>query len=303
MRRHSRTYSGGKSERFRQFYNNAKMIARDINDMSVDYAKLRDIRHNKTQDAINKAKWYVYETYHINQYENREDFIEAMKENKFTKYSDAELEKLWKQYEHRDMLIETGQYEEYRINAYRNKYIAALKIEGVNQNVIDNIKKLSNEEFASLVGTNDARVDNDRVYLLPILGQFDYHIMGIKANSKIIEIEDEIKNAFKEVGLPFNENLNPNENIEFEPEMTTNKIRRTFARLTRGQSIEYQRFANEDDYKLAVYELLEDMINSGKKIYKDYGDYSVLAFVGSSKPESPNSELVQDFRNWINHRH
>lgn len=292
---------GQKSRRFREFYENAKLIAKDINKLSIDKKRgerlLANLETHNT--SLQAYKNRIYSDFNIRQYRSKAEFEQHMYD---LGKDPNDVEKLWKQYKHRDELIETGQYADYRYGIYRERYMKALKQMNVDEVYIKNLDKLTTGQFVRLSQIQDFSTTNDTKYLLPTLGTFDYNLIGVHANDKIKEIEDAIQKAIEGIKVDFDKDILGKESIDFDNEITTYKMRRTISRLTQEKSQEYHKVNDESEYVINAYELLYDEIKKGKKIYKDYGSYSVLAFIGSSKEDGKNREFVQGFRNYIRNK-
>lgn len=292
---------GQKSRRFREFYENAKLIARDIQNINVNKARGERLLKalEKNNRTIEQYKASIYKDFNIRQYKNRNEFEQHMYD---LGKEPNEISKLWLQYKHRDELIQTGQYAEYRYGAYRQRYMKALEQVNVDEIYLKNLDKLSTSQFVKISQIRDFNVSNDSKYLLPTLGTFDYQLIGVHANDKVKEIEDAIKKAIESINVDFDNNIMGKESIDFDNEITTYKMRRTVSRLTKHESERFQKTNDESEYVINAYELLYKQIKDGKKIYKDYGSYSVLAFIGSSKQQGKNREFVQGFRNYIRNK-
>lgn len=291
---------GAKSKRFREFYKNAKIISKDIKNIEYSISKEREWVKKLYQQKITQESYkdYVYKLFNIRQYKNMDELRRDMIDYGYSKEQIAKIES---EYKHRDLLIGSGQYQEYRIRNYQSRYLRALKIANVNPYIIENIKALSTGAFSKLVGLRDARTDNTSKYKLPQLGGFNYYTMGVFANDKTKEIEDAIKDAFSEAGIKFDEDIIANP-IHFEPKATTYTLRSTLSRLFPNKVAYLNSATTEKDYKERAFLLIEDAINSGKKIYKEHNGIATLSFIGKAIPTSKNYSFVYEFQKFHNNK-
>lgn len=290
---------GQKSIRFRTFYE-AKLISKDIMKINYSYRKYKENyeRIKKQHTTMDLYASGIYEKYNIRQYKNKNEFIRDMFEHGYT---NEETDIRWKQYQHRNKLIYSGQYDEYRIKSYQHKYIKAMKAANVNDDIIENIKNLSPLQFEQLSTLRNPATNTQAKYRLPQLGGFDYNIMGINYNDKTKEIEDNIRDTFREAGIPFNEKITA-EPIKFVPYETPYTLRSTLKRMFPGQIHYLNSASTEKEYKERAFKLLEEKILSGKKIYKEKNGIATLSFIGQSIPSSKNYTFVYDFKKYINRK-
>lgn len=291
---------GVKSRRFREYYRNAKIISKEVMNMEFSYNKYKKNveRLKREGTTLEEYKEDIYNIYNIRQYKN----MNELKSDMITYgYSKEQITKIENQYKHRDQLIASGQYEEYRIGSYKSRYIKALKIANVSPEIIKNIERLDTISFEKLAGLRDARVNTQGKYRLPQLGGFNYHSIGIYYNDKTKEIEEEIKGAFKEAKIPFNENIIANP-IKFIPYETPYTLRNTLERLFHSKLDYLNSATSEKEYKQRAFELLEQKILEGKRIYKEKNGIATLSFIGKSIPTSKNFTFVYDFKKYLNRK-
>ena len=291
---------GAKSARFRTFYRNGKIISKDVKAMSFSYNKYYELGERLKKQHITRDEYAssIYEKFHIREYKNMTELTQDMIDYGRTK---EEIANIIKDYKHRDELIRSGQYEEYRLSSYKKRYIRALKIANVDDSIIKNIEKLDLNKFSDLMGLRDARTDTQSKYRLPQLGGFNYYSIGIHYNDKTKEIEEEIKGAFKESGIPFNEKIIENP-IKFTPYQTPYTLRNTLERLFPSQVSYLNSATTEKEYKERAFKLLEEKILAGKKIYKEKNGVVTLSFIGQSIPTSKNFTFVYDFKKYLNRK-
>ena len=291
---------GAKSARFRTFYRNGKIISRDVKAMSFSYSKYHDLGERLKKQHITRDEYAssIYEKFNIREYKNMTELKQDMTDYGRTT---EQIEQIIKDYKHRDELIRSGQYEEYRLSSYKKRYIRALKVANVDDTIIRNIEKLDLSKFSDLMGLRDARTDTPTKYRLPQLGGFNYYSIGMHYNDKTKEIEEEIKGAFKEAGIPFNRDIIANP-IKFTPYQTPYTLRNTLERLFPGQVAYLNSASTEKEYKERAFKLLEEKILSGKKIYYEKNGVATLRFIGQSIPTSKNFNFVYDFKKYLNRK-
>lgn len=155
----------------------------------------------------------IYTTYNINHYKDKEEFIKDMKEHSLLpedKYDD-----LWKKYQHRDELIRSGQYEELRVQQYRDAYIQGMKNNGFSDVEIYNVSKLSLQDFKRMSeGINFDKTNPNKNYL-PQLGELFAYGSGqldqVHFNPNLPEYQENLRKAFDDASIPFIDN---NEEIQ-----------------------------------------------------------------------------------------
>ena len=291
---------GAKSERFRTFYEDKKLVSKGVMRMNFSYTKYHALNERLKKEHISRDTYasLMYEKFRIREYKDINELQRDLTD--YGNTSEQIAEKI-KQYKHRDELIRSGQYEEYRLLQYKKNYIKALKIANVDDSIIRNIEKLDLLKFGSMVVLRDARTDTTTKYKLPQLGGFNYYMIGVKYNDKTKEIEDNIRDTFREAGIPFDENIIANP-IKFTPYETPYTLRNTLERLFQS-SVKYLNSATtEKEYKERAFKLLEEKILAGKKIYKEKNGVATLSFIGQSIPSSKNYTFVYDFKKYINRK-
>lgn len=168
---------------------------------SVRKIKLDNDRYNKAMLDINNSAYVdsIYEKFDIHRYTNKHEFFMHKLET-MPNIPTEKLNEMWSDYQHRDKLIISGQYEEWRYKAYRDNYIEAMKRSAFPTNVIKNIEKLSLEEWKNLVILPKSNKENVGDTLLPKLGGFHY---GDAASKYVKAATDEIKEAFKAANINY----------------------------------------------------------------------------------------------------
>ena len=186
---------------------------------------------------------------------------ETTRDNYIDKQITERLDKWYKYYQHRELLILSGQYEEIRLNMYKEQYLSHLKSGNISKEIIKNIEDLSMEDWQKLVQQPDAKVDSDKTRELPSLSNIYSYDSKVDNTANI---ESEIKEAFKSSGIEFKE----------YPELNNaDLIRKKFPRLTEA-------------YYEGRYDLHQN--DSGKW---------VAPFIGTE--DGKNSDLVKELMEYI----
>ena len=156
-----------------------------------------DARRTITQDMIiaNKTAKQRHESL---PYKFRSD---NAKIEYIDKVANERLDKWYSYYQHRELLILSGQYDELRSQQYREQYLKHLKMGNISGEIIRNIEDLSLEEWNKLVQQPEPQVDNQNNRKLPFLES----IYSYASHDKAPDIESEIKEAFKSAGINFKE--------------------------------------------------------------------------------------------------
>lgn len=129
--------------------------------------------------------------YNFRNNDTREKYLE-------TKVNER-LNSWYSYYQHRELLILSGQYEELRAGLYKEQYLKHLKLGNISGEVIKNIENLSLEDWQKLIRQPDAKVDSVKNRELPALS----NIYSYTPNNNSQNIENEIKEAFKSSGIEF----------------------------------------------------------------------------------------------------
>lgn len=151
--------------------NRNNMISETISKMIVDPNKLNANRINYPN--MNKYKETVYKKFHINRFNN----IHEM-QVEFADYPRDVIEIMWKDYEHRDKLIESGQYEEFRAVLFRENYLQALQRAGYSSVFINKLRLLSITEWEQVAQYPQADTKETDDTLLPPIERFHYSQIG-----------------------------------------------------------------------------------------------------------------------------
>ena len=193
----------------RGYYDKGK-ITNKINNTKVDSEKLQ-ANLDYYGSGIEEYKSSIYHTYGMRQYKNKEEYVRDM--NEHSPLSREVIEERWRMYQHRDKLIESGQYEELRLQQYKDVYIKSMKASGFSDEEIYNIERLSLQQFKKMVAGIDFDKTNINKTFLPILGEFLYMYKqeGLATDPNIEEYHERLRQAFTEAGIPY---IEDNEEIQ-----------------------------------------------------------------------------------------
>lgn len=201
----------------------------EIANTPIDYTRLRENPLSQEQIAEVKRKFSIsdygskieFETHHAQTARTaivteirKMDMSFASKQER-EQYIDREVQsrvqKEWEYVQHRELLIESGQYEEIRLKQYKEQYVSHLKLANMDYETIANVEKLSDKEWEQLISFPDATPNSPGIRALPAI-QDVYSYTNVTNKDKNTVIKDEIKEAFKDAGLTFetyNEEDNP----------------------------------------------------------------------------------------------
>lgn len=256
---------------------------------------------NSTKVNANRAlrdDMYVeqmYKTFKMRKYDNRQDFEKAMT-SKFP-YKQDELDTLWREYEHRDMLIRTGQYEEIRYQYYRDKYVAAMELRNVDSKYVNRIKSLSLEQWKQLINVPNSSKSRTDDKALPVLGGgFVSTQPGASDDIKTQEFIKLLERAFSLAGIP----LEDKEQLSDAIEEASNDDERMDRTITRGY-----RLLNKER-RQAIYDEGSDselLLSLGDELARQYESrgrtyetskkgYRYIRGVGSTNPDTKNYLLA-----------
>ena len=285
--------------------------------------KVNEDKYMKYQRDPNREMYVneIFERYNILRNDNgrpfnsEQEYGDYLRKN--TPYNDEQIELLWKDYTKIKNLVLTGQYEEYRINTFRDSYIKAMKESGLSKSAIDNLKDLSIEQFAELANQRDARKDSNNKWRLPQLGGFDYHT-NIDPQAKrdyATMAEQEIRALFEEMGLEWKSLDNSTQVYVDYRELRkatrtrsyNSDVRKAIRMLNRVYNTKLNR-PDESKYEDNIGGLVERSVSSmrlttksGQQVVKKSkaGNY-YIPFVGSTREGSKNRNLLLDIVDILN---
>lgn len=150
----------------KDYYTGLK-VSENIRHIEVNEIKYKMYKY-RNDDYINS----IYQKYNIKRYEDKVDFMKSKETYEMT---ENQKEALWIEYEHRDKLIRTGQYDDYRIELFRDNYLKGLRRLGASEKEIELLRSLSIEQWNELQELPQAEKDNIKDKQLPPLGLFNYN--------------------------------------------------------------------------------------------------------------------------------
>ena len=186
----------GKARAIREFYAKSQ-TSNNIYKMKVDMRQL-----NKQLSTIKDIDTYLdeqYKEFGITRFHTKNDMMKYIVNTgniNNVKLYNKTIEQRWKEYQHREDLMITGQYQNYMKNYYKNNYIRNLADAGIDDVIIRALQNLSEEQWASLASLRASDKDNPNNYALPMIDTY-YDIEGIKGDKDYkSSIEEDIKNAY-----------------------------------------------------------------------------------------------------------
>lgn len=217
--------------------------------------------------------------------EQRKEFIEAETNKK--------LEQGWNFYQHRDDLIATGQYEEYRYGDFRNKYVENMRTWAIDEKYIKAIEGANIEQLKNLFRFPNVRKDEKQKTELPILG-FSY---GRLSGAQLAEAESAIRTALAGSGIPVDEVADTEEVNKYVRAKTYTTIERTPA------SNAYRRLRTADRPETDTYEeLFDKMVDSYEQgrlgIHRTKAGNVYIPFVGSTRKGTKNEQFMSLFERY-----
>lgn len=272
----------------------------------------------------------IYNKYNISQFANKAEYelavenqtranvvhehqAEIKKMRKYRQNVDTFINNLvqdkineaWRDYEHRDALIRSGQYDTFRITDYRDKYIENMKAWGVDEKLINAIEKATTEQLERLFTMRDAEKDSPSKYRLPVLGFYYGKIhkeqleeVNTSINDAIISakinIEDEVKQDYEEPSYAYTyyETSRQSRIREKYSHKTYTMARKSAARnAVRRLNARYRPYDNNLDalYSNMTFAYIRDDL----KIKTTKAGYKYIPFVGSTNPKSKNAAFMR----------
>ena len=186
----------GKARAIREFYAK-KQTSSNIYNMKVDMRLL-----NKQLSTIKDIDTYLdeqYKEFGITRFNTKNDMMKYIVNTgniNNVKLYNKTIEQRWKEYQHREDLMITGQYQNYMKNYFKNNYIANLANAGIDDDIIRALQKLNEKDWATLASLRASDKDNPNNYALPMIDTY-YDTEGIKNDKNLkTTIEEDIKNAY-----------------------------------------------------------------------------------------------------------
>ena len=186
----------GKARAIREFYAKSQ-TSNNIYNMKVDMRLL-----NKKLSTIKDIDSYLdeqYKEFGITRFHTKNDMMKYIVNTgniNNVKLYNKTIEQRWKEYQHREDLMITGQYQNYMKNYYKNNYIGKLAEAGIDDVIIRALQKLNEQEWTTLASLRASDKDNPNNYALPMIDTY-YDVEGIKGDKDYKSaIEEDIKNAY-----------------------------------------------------------------------------------------------------------
>ena len=230
-------------------------VSEEIKDTKINYRKYQQF--HKQVSNIEAYKKSIYDKYNIKQYKNKQEYIDKHKDY----IGEEEANKRWKDYQHRDILISSGQYDEIRIHQYQESYATKLRKAGYPEDVAHNIEKLTPKQFNEIMLLPNADKTSLKSSVLPDIGNFQYRIKGVMylPEDTVDTNIGDIMNVFNKMGYQWDE---PN-------------------------AINAKKVLSRLRYKFVPKEHIEDVIDDeGTEIYID----SIVSFMSDEQVD----ELLTD---------
>lgn len=266
----------------------------------------------KGEDYINN----IYDTFKITRWNSKSDYelateahhreavlknssdtlknMSPQEQEKFIKQETQQrVDKAWEFYQHRDDIIATGQYEEYRFKDYRDKYVKAMESWKIDKKYVDALKNATVEELKSLFRFPSVDKNDPAKSLLPTLGFYYGEISGPQR----AEVEERMQEAFKGANvMPID--VDDNDEVEeYIKVKTYNAVEKSPARSA------YRRLSTADRPETDTYEdLFNAMTNSYKqgrlKVHITKTNNIYIPFVGSSRSGTKNAAFMELFNTY-----
>lgn len=186
----------GKARAIREFYAKSQ-TSNNIYNMKVDMRAL-----NKQLSTIKDIDTYLdeqYKEFGITRFHTKNDMMKYIVNTgniNNVKLYNKTIEQRWKEYQHREDLMITGQYQNYMKNYYKNNYIGKLAEAGIDDVIIRALQKLNEQDWTTLASLRASDKDNPNNYALPMIDTY-YDVEGIKGDKDYKSaIEEDIKNAY-----------------------------------------------------------------------------------------------------------
>lgn len=273
---------------------------------------------NITPSGLDKGDAYatsIYNKYNISQFANKGEYelaIERQTRANVIHDNQTEIRKLrknrkdvngfidnlvkdkidaaWRDYEHRDALIRSGQYDTFRIYDYKDKYVENMKNWGIDEKLIKDIENATPEQLERLFSMRDAEKDSPNKYKLPVLG-FYY---GKLHKEQLEEVESTIADAIKAARINIEDIQTEEQTRVYEKygAITYSISEKSPARnAVRRLRAKYRPVDNDLD---ALYMNMElAYLSNDLKVKTTKKGYKYIPFVGSTNPKSKNAAFMR----------
>lgn len=246
-------------------------MSKSIRNIEVDEDKWKRYKY-RNEDYINM----IYNKYSIKRYEFKEDFMNSKDVYELT---DRQKEALWEDYRHRDKLIRTGQYDDYRMSIFRDNYIRGLRRLGASEKELDILQSMDLSQWSELQSIPEPSKDSAKDRQLPPLGLFNYNDV-----SYLQSVREDLSRLLKE---------RFNIDYTYDDESVISKSLKYANKLVREDDIEYIEDEDDDISKYNQMLIHTDTDKLIKTKPNKYGE-SHYYIRGIGSEVGKNSELIKD---------
>lgn len=276
-------------------YYEKRRISESVRGIKVNQDMLNTALQNPNYMEQREA---VYSKFEIKSYANEYEFRLA-KRSIYPNIPDDKLAEMWKDYLHRDKLIISGQYEQYRYESYREKYLDALKRMAMPSYVIKSIERIPLENWKDIIILPSPNKNEESDKQFPKLGGFTY---GEASRQQVARITSEITDAFRALKI---EMVNPeaiqsltkdiisrHESVEdsIETAYVLDNLTSVVPALKNKSSLKYDTIEEE------IVSLGMDLPTLTKKgtpmVKTSKTGHRYIPFVGSTNPNTKNKKIM-----------
>lgn len=220
----------------------------------------------------------IYEKYNMKRYYDKWEFMKSKEAYELT---DKQKEALWIEYEYRDKLIRTGQYDEYRIELFRDNYLKGMRRLGATEKEIETLRSMSLEQWDLLQDIPQPSKDNAKDKILPPLGLFNYN-----DSSYLSKVREDLQLLLKEQF-----------NIEYEYEdisIISKALKHSKTLLGSMDKLtedEYESYNEVEKYNYMITHVPDSKIKVSKP---DRYGHTHFYIKGVGSETGKNSQLIKD---------
>lgn len=249
----------------------------------------------------------VYEKFGIKEYEISSKGYAQFRKDKLAvgigidSIGNKELEKAWREYQHRDDLIISGQYEDLRAEIFRDNYLKAMEKTNLSPEAILNVQKLSLENWKTIMTLPKSNKKDEKDTLMPHIGGFHYNAAS---EDYITAVIGEIKTAFDTLGVKYVEEdvikkkteiaIAKVKTMRINTTENAYKLDRLISRLPKDAKIriENEPYRNNEDIVAQKIVVVGGNIPESRiKISKAGNRY--IPGVGSTREGTPNEKFMK----------
>lgn len=214
------------------------------------------------------------------------------------------IDAAWRDYEHRDALIRSGQYDTFRIYDYRDKYIENMKAWGIDEKIINDIENATREQLERLFSMRDAEKDSPNKYKLPVLGFYYGELQGQQLEEVESTITEAIRAAKINVEEPEYEEPKYDYSYSYYETEEQTRVRGKYGLKTYSMSRKSgarnatrrlgARYRPENNNLDALYSNMElAYLRDDLNVITTKKGYKYIPFVGSTNPKSKNAAFMR----------